>query len=232
MVSKIRTSNKADWVLESITVIAHHCPLTEIDRYLDMKRMLIVPLLAVASMATAQDEPPVDLYPRVQVQTTVGSFVVELDARRAPFSVKNFVQYVNNGFYEGTIFHRVIDGFVAQGGGFTTEFEVKPPLDSIPNESGNGLQNRRGAIAMARTNDPHSADSQFYINLADNSALDPKPARWGYAVFGEVVEGMEVVDAIARVPTGPAGPFDRDAPQTSIVIERAVVLKSTLTDEQ
>ena len=115
------------------------------------------------------------------------------------------MQYVEEGFYTGTIFHRVINGFVIQGGGYTAELEAKPTREPVPNESGNGLSNRRLTIAMARTSEPHSADSQFYINLADNLELDPKPTRWGYAVFGQIVEGVDVVDDIGYRPTGPAG---------------------------
>ncbi len=158
---------------------------------------------------------------RVVFETTAGRFVVELDAHRAPLTVDNFFGYVDDGFYDGTIFHRVIAGFVAQAGGFTESLEQKPTRDPIPNESGNGLSNARGTIAMARTGDPHSATSQFYINLVDNTRLDPNPQRWGYAVFGRVVEGLEIVDAIAQSPTGPAGMFPRDVPRTAIVISRA-----------
>lgn len=161
----------------------------------------------------------------VRIETSMGDFVVELDAVRAPLTVANFLEYVRAGHYEGTIFHRVVGNFVAQGGGYDEEFAEKPTRPDIPNESGNGLSNRRGTIGMARTSNPHSANAQFYINLTDNPTLDPQPSRWGYAVFGRVVEGMEVVDAIGAVATGEVGPFDKDAPLKPIVIRRIVVVE-------
>lgn len=174
-------------------------------------------LLAWAPMVLAGD------FPRVRFETTAGNFVVELDDERAPLTVANFMQYVKDGFYEGTVFHRIIANFVIQGGGYTPDFEAKPTRSGIPNEAGNGLQNRRLTIAMARTNDPHSANSQFYINLADNLDLDPKPTRWGYAVFGQVVEGAEIVDDIGYRPTELKDPF-QNYPAVPVIIERAVVL--------
>lgn len=164
--------------------------------------------------------------PRVRVETSAGAFVVELDAERAPITVKNFLQYVGDGFYENTIFHRVVNGFVIQGGGFTSEMAEKPTRPSIPNESGNGLSNHRGTIAMARTGDPHSADAQFYINLADNVTLDPKPTRWGYAVFGRVVEGLNVVDDIGHRATAVRNQM-QDVPVEAVLIQRVVVVAGT-----
>ncbi|MCC5868207.1 MAG: peptidylprolyl isomerase [Gammaproteobacteria bacterium] len=163
-------------------------------------------------------------FPRVEVETSQGSFVVELDARRAPLTVRNFLGHVADGHYEGTVFHRVVQGFVIQGGGYTADFELKPTTHMVANESGNGLSNRRGTIAMARTPDPHSADAQFYVNLVDNVSLDPNPSRWGYAVFGAVISGMEVVDAIGHVATGAGGPFERDVPQAPVVIREVRLL--------
>lgn len=157
--------------------------------------------------------------PQVRVVTTAGAFVVELDRDRAPLTVENFLSYAREGFYEGTIFHRVIQGFVAQAGGFTTDLQEKSAERSVVNESGNGLSNRRGTIGLARNIEPHSGNAQFYINLADNGDLDPRPTRWGYTVFGTVVEGMEVVDEIGHVPTGPAGSFDRNVPVEGVVIQ-------------
>ena len=125
------------------------------------------------------------------------------------------------GHYDGTIFHRVIPDFMVQAGGHTRDLKPKEREGSVPNESGNGLSNIRGTVAMARTADPHSANAQFFINIADNSRLDPQPERWGYAVFGYVVEGLEVADKIAAVPTGPAGGFEKDVPVAPIVIEKA-----------
>ena len=132
----------------------------------------------------------------------MGSFVIELDTERAPLTVANFLEYVRAGHYNGTIFHRVINNFVAQGGGYDEKYVEKPTRAGIPNESGNGLSNRRGTVGLARTGEPHSGNAQFYINLADNPALDPQASRWGYAVFGRVVEGMNVVDDIGAVATG------------------------------
>jgi cyclophilin family peptidyl-prolyl cis-trans isomerase len=137
--------------------------------------------------------------------------------------VQNFLKHVRGGAYEGTIFHRVISGFVIQGGGFSAELAPKPAQPQIPNESGNGLSNRRGTIAMARTGEPHSADTQFYINLADNDALNPKPTRWGYAVFGEIVDGMNVIDEIGHQATGERNGMS-DVPLKPITIQKATVL--------
>lgn len=163
--------------------------------------------------------------PKVAFDTTHGKIVLELDAAKAPATVANFLRYVRDGHYDGAIFHRVIPGFMAQGGGFDTEFNQLPTREPVANESKNGLSNARGTIAMARTSDPHSATAQFFINLVDNPRLDGSPERWGYTVFGRVVEGMETVDAIARVPTGPGGPFPTDVPQAPVVIKSATVIE-------
>ena len=198
-----------------------------------MKRCVLALTLALTSTLTSAivgDEstplaPPADA-PRVRFDTSMGSFVVRLDKERAPLTVENFLQYVRDGHYAGTVFHRIIDNFVAQGGGYTAEYKLKQPLRAeIVNEAGNGLTNRRGTIAMARTGTPHSANCQFYLNLADNPDLDPLPTRWGYAVFGEVVEGMDVVDRIGHVATGAAGELTKDAPLKAIVIEKVQVLQ-------
>ncbi len=167
--------------------------------------------------------------PRVTIQTNLGDIVVALDRERAPATVENFLRYVKEGFYDGTIFHRVIDGFMIQGGGFTRDFQRKETHPPIRNEADNGLRNRRGTIAMARTSNPHSATAQFFINVADNSFLDhtrPTPNGWGYAVFGKVVEGMDVVDRIRKTPTGAGGPFPRDVPRSEIVIRKMVLQQS------
>ncbi len=160
----------------------------------------------------------------VRVTTTLGSFEIELNGLRAPLTIENFIQYAREGHYEGTIFHRVIQGFVAQTGGFTVELEEKPAERTVANESGNGLSNLRGSVGLARTNDPHSGGSQFYINLADNLDLNPRPTRWGFTVFGTIVEGMEVVDEIGHRPTGAAGQFERNVPLEPIVIEQIELL--------
>ena len=140
-------------------------------------------------------------YPQVEIVTTSGTFTIELDRNRAPISVENFLNYVEEGFYTNTIFHRVIEGFVIQSGGYTAEFDMKETKPEIVNESGNGLNNRRMTLGMARSNEPHTASSQFYINLIDNFSLNPMPTRWRYTVFGEVISGFEVVDAIGQNAT-------------------------------
>lgn len=159
--------------------------------------------------------------PRVLISTSQGDMVVELADERAPLTVSNFLQYVEDDFYDGTIFHRVIEGFMIQGGGFSDTYKRKSTRPAIPNEANNGLRNQRYTISMARTNAPHSATAQFFINSQDNGNLDhqgPTARGWGYAVFGRVVEGQEIVDTISQVPTGPGGPFSRDAPRKPIVI--------------
>ncbi len=162
----------------------------------------------------------------VKLQTSKGDIVIELNEDKAPVTAENFLQYVNDGFYDGLIFHRVIPDFMIQGGGMTADITEKANKAPIKNEASNGLKNDRGTIAMARTNDPHSATSQFFINLADNEFLNYKGSdNPGYAVFGKVVEGMDVVDEIAEVKTGRSGRHD-DVPTEPIVIEKA-----TLTDE-
>jgi cyclophilin family peptidyl-prolyl cis-trans isomerase len=185
---------------------------------------LILGLLLAAASAFAQAPAADDPTPRVRVRTNLGSFVIELDRTRAPLTVAAFLENVEKGHYNGTIFHRVVQGFVAQAGGYTVDMELKPTSGTVVNESGNGLSNMRGTVGLARTNEPHSGTTQFYINLADNLDLNPRPTRWGYAVFGHVVEGMEVVDEIGHVPTGPGGPFDRNVPVEPITIESIEIL--------
>ena len=173
-------------------------------------------------------EAPAAANPRVALRTTMGDIVIELYPDKAPKSVENFLQYVADKHYDGTIFHRVIDGFMVQGGGFTADLKQKPTRAPIVNEANNGLSNARGTVAMARTNDPNSGTSQFFINVVDNTRLDHVSPEngftWGYAVFGKVVEGMEVVDRIKAVETAPAGPLPKDVPKTAIVINSAEVL--------
>jgi len=179
-------------------------------------------LLAEEAAAAA----PLPDYPRIEVETNAGNFVLELFTSRAPLTVANFIQYVNSGFYQGTVFHRIVGGFVAQAGGYDVDYKLKATGPMVPNEAGNGLSNRRGFVAMARTAEPHSADSQFYINLADNLALDPRPTRWGYTVFGRVIQGMEVIDEIGYRATGP-GPvpnLTKDVPAEPIVITKMTLL--------
>jgi cyclophilin family peptidyl-prolyl cis-trans isomerase len=161
---------------------------------------------------------------RVRVTTNLGSFVIELQRDRAPLTVENFLGYVRSGHYTNTLFHRVISGFVIQGGGVGTDFKARPAQKPIPNEAGNGLKNLRGTVGLARAAGPHTGDCQFYVNVADNGDLDPLPTRWGYAVFGRIVEGMEVVDRISVAPTGAIGPFKQDAPLRPVIIEKAELL--------
>jgi cyclophilin family peptidyl-prolyl cis-trans isomerase len=184
---------------------------------------------AAPAPAPATEQPAAPA-PRVALNTNLGRIVIELDAAKAPKSAENFLQYVRDGFYAGTVFHRVIPGFMAQGGGFTADLQLKPTRAAIPNEANNGLSNLRGTVAMARTNDPHSATAQFFINVVDNQRLDfvsEQDGLWGYAVFGKVVEGMEVVDRIVTIPTGGQGPLPSAVPMEPVVIESAELLADT-----
>ena len=179
--------------------------------------LLLLCLLLLSVPALAADNP------RVKFTTSEGEFVVELYPDKAPATVTNFLKYVDDSYYDSTIFHRVIRNFMIQGGGFTPDFRRKPTRAPILNEADNGLKNERGTIAMARTFEPHSATAQFFINVRDNPDLDhssPTPRGWGYAVFGRVVEGMDVVDRIRDIPTGSAGPFPSDVPRRTVVIKR------------
>jgi cyclophilin family peptidyl-prolyl cis-trans isomerase len=164
---------------------------------------------------------------RVRVTTNLGAFVIELQRDRAPLTVENFLGYVRGGYYTNTLFHRVISNFVIQGGGVGPDYKTKPANKPIPNEAGNGLKNLRGTVGLARASGPHSGDCQFYVNVADNADLDPLPTRWGYAVFGRIVEGMEVIDRISVSPTGAAGPFKQDAPLQQVVIQKVELLADT-----
>ena len=182
-----------------------------------------VTVLLLLSFAAALAADKVPAHPHIEMVTSLGTVKLELDGKQAPLTVAHFLKLVESGFYEGTIFHRVIPGFMAQGGGHTPGLKLKETDDTIPNESGNGLMNVRGTIAMARTGDPHSANSQFVINVADNVRLDPSKdpvrGRWGYTVFGAVIEGMEVVDEIVNSKTGPGGEFSKDVPLVPIIIK-------------
>lgn len=163
--------------------------------------------------------------PRVALDTTAGTIVIELASQQAPKTVANFLEYVRGGQYDNTIFHRVMSGFMIQGGGYKPDLGEKPTRAPIPLESKSGLTNKRGTVAMARRGDPNSATSQFFINVVDNASLDyPNPDGHGYAVFGKVIEGMDVVDKIRAVPTTASGPH-ANLPQTPIVIKTARILK-------
>jgi len=184
--------------------------------------MMLVPAVLLAVEATKPA-------PRVRVETTKGTIVLELYPDKAPKTVANFLEYVQTGHYIGTIFHRVIPGFMIQGGGVTATYQGKPLRPPVANEAGNGLKNQRGTLAMARTSEVDSATAQIFINLKDNAFLDHKdetPQGFGYCVFGKVVEGMSVVDAIAAVPTGPGGPFAKDVPKEALMITKAILVEA------
>jgi len=162
--------------------------------------------------------------PQVELKTSLGAIVVELDADKAPLTVENFLQYVKDGHYDGTVFHRVIPGFMIQGGGFTTDFKEKPTRAPVRNEAGNGLRNATGTLAMARRPDPHSATAQFFINVSDNNSLNfrfPTQEGYGYTVFGKVVKGMDIVQRIVQVPTGPGPAPHANVPVKPVLIEQA-----------
>lgn len=182
-----------------------------------MKKMILWTLMLCLPLAVSAEEAP-----RVNLKTSLGDIVVELDPAKAPKSTENFLEYVDSGFYNGTIFHRVIDGFMVQGGGFTADLQKKDTREPIENEAKNGLKNDRGTIAMARTNDPHSATAQFYINSVDNDSLNQGRAPgWGYAVFGKIVTGMDVVDEISKVKTG------RQKYMSNVPVEPVKILEAT-----
>lgn len=191
-----------------------------------LRRALLGGVLAAATLSgTSLSAFAQDARPQVQFKTSAGNFVVELNPKAAPKTVENFLQYVNSGFYNGTIFHRVIGNFMIQGGGFTPEMNEKPTRAPIPIESQNGLKNVTGTIAMARTSNPNSATAQFFINVKDNASLDyPNPDGYGYAVFGKVVSGMDTVEKIKGVATTRKGMY-QDVPATPVVIESASVVK-------
>lgn len=182
-------------------------------------------LLSFSSLAQALDIQSDTIYPKVKLETSMGNIIVELDRKRAPITVDNFLTYVVKGHYDNTLFHRIIPGFVVQGGGLNPQLEEKPYGEPIVNESGNGLSNSLGSIAMARDDNPHSATAQFYFNVGDNKRLDPSKRRWGYAVFGEVVEGMEVLEAMSEVETQINTKLGwADFPVTPIILNKATLL--------
>ncbi|MFQ5610062.1 MAG: peptidylprolyl isomerase [Woeseiaceae bacterium] len=187
-----------------------------------MRNTLIALTLTLVFATTSAAEKLLP-HPQIVMETSMGTIRIELDGKEAPMTVAHFVELAEAGFFDGLIFHRVIDGFMIQGGGYTPDFKAREDEATIANESGNKYSNVRGTIAMARTGDPHSANSQFFINLVDNSRLDPQKdvvrGRWGYTVFGYVVSGMEIVDAIAQVEKAPQEGFP-DAPVVPIVIKK------------
>jgi peptidyl-prolyl cis-trans isomerase B (cyclophilin B) len=202
-----------------------------------MRSLVLVGMLPLVCLS-AQAAPPststpkqgvtsMSTNPRVKMTTSLGDIVITLDAAKAPKTVANFLAYVNDGFYNGTIFHRVIDGFMVQGGGFEPGLKQKPTKANVENEANNGLKNNKYTLAMARTSDPHSATAQFFINVANNDFLNhtaPTAQGWGYAVFGEVTEGKDIVDKMRAVATANSG-FHQNVPTTDLVITKAVVLE-------
>jgi cyclophilin family peptidyl-prolyl cis-trans isomerase len=200
--------------------------------------MSIQPRTRIAALATLllsvmllhgearADEPN----PQVKVTTNLGEFVIEVRQDRSPLTAANFLRYVREGFYSGTVIHRVVANFVIQGGGHdATTYSLKATHENVFNESGNGLQNKRGTVGMARGDAPHSGNAQFYVNLVDNPDLDPVSTRWGYTVFGRIVQGMDVIDHIGETPTGSIGPFKSDAPLKPLIIQNMEILAAGAT---
>jgi cyclophilin family peptidyl-prolyl cis-trans isomerase len=182
-------------------------------------------LLLLAGLLVQTKAPAADQATQVRVSTNMGDFVVELMPDRAPLTVANFLRYVREGYYSGTLIHRVVANFVIQGGGHSaSDLKLKPVHDPVNNEAGNGLQNKRGMVGLARGESAHSGNAQFYVNLVDNPDLDPLPTRWGYAVFGRVVQGMDVVDRIGVTPTGASGPFKSDTPLKPVILEKVEIV--------
>lgn len=180
-------------------------------------------MLCITPFAIAEDRP------QVMIETNMGNILLELNPKAAPITVENFLNYVNSGYYSNTIFHRVIKDFMLQGGGFTTDFAKKETDKGIKNEANNGLENVRGSVAMARTTVPNSATSQFFINTVNNRFLNyssPTPRGWGYAVFAQVIDGMDVVDEIRNLKTGSGGPFRKDVPKQEVVMTKVYVVNN------
>jgi len=190
-----------------------------------MKKLTLLPALLGLLLSVQSQAANIE---RVRVTTNLGEFVIEMQRDRAPLTVENFLGYVRADGYRNTLFHRVIANFVIQGGGVTTEFKSAPTSKPIANEAGNGLKNLRGTVGLARASGPHSGDRQIYVNVADNADLDPLPTRWGFAVFGRVVEGMEVVDRISVSPTGAMGPFKQESPMQPVIIQKIELLTDGL----
>ena len=183
-----------------------------------MHRLLLLAFALLSSIAAFAANP------QLEVKTSLGTISIELYEDKAPKSVENFLQYAKDDFFNGTVFHRVIPGFMIQGGGFTPDMKQKATRAPVTNEARNGLKNQTGTLAMARTSDPHSATAQFFINLKDNGFLDyPGRDGWGYTVFGKVVQGFDIVQKIAMVPTGNAGPH-QNVPNTPVIIESVKLL--------
>ena len=203
-------------------------PLKTVTPVLLMAFALLMPTAAV--QAQTNEQPASDPLPKVRMVTSEGAIELQLRPDVAPETVDNFLQYAEDGFFDGTIFHRVIPGFMIQGGGFESGMKQKPTRAPIKNEANNGLSNKTGTLAMARTMEPHSASAQFFINVKDNDFLNhsgKNPQGWGYAVFGKVTYGMAVMDNMANVQTGSGGPFQTDAPQKQIIIMKVSEVKTS-----
>src|ERR1700720_1675546 len=232
---KLTILNKAPRACRpAIESAAGACPSSQATEY----SMPIQPRTRIAALATLllsvmllhgearADEPN----PQVKVTTNMGEFVIEVRQDRSPLTAANFLRYVREGFYSGTVIHRVVANFVIQGGGHdATTYALKATHENVFNESGNGLQNKRGTVGMARGDAPHSGNAQFYVNLVDNPDLDPVSTRWGYTVFGRIVQGMDVIDHIGETPTGSIGPFKSDAPLKPVIIEKMEVVAAGAT---
>jgi peptidyl-prolyl cis-trans isomerase A (cyclophilin A) len=187
-------------------------------------RIGLLASLLLASLLLSAASRAAEPTTQVRVTTNMGEFVIEVRNDRAPITAANFLRYVREGFYTNTLLHRVIANFVIQGGGHdATSLQLKPTHENVFNESGNGLQNKRGTVGLARGESPHSGNAQFYVNLVDNPDLDPVPTRWGYTVFGRVVQGMDVIEHIGETPTGSMGPFKSDSPLKPVVIEKVEI---------
>jgi cyclophilin family peptidyl-prolyl cis-trans isomerase len=187
-------------------------------------RIGLLASLLLASLLLSAASRAAEPTTQVRVTTNMGEFVIEVRNDRAPITAANFLRYVREGFYTNTLLHRVIANFVIQGGGHdATSLQLKPTHENVFNESGNGLQNKRGTVGLARGETPHSGNAQFYVNLVDNPDLDPVPTRWGYTVFGRVVQGMDVIEHIGETPTGSMGPFKSDSPLKPVVIEKVEI---------
>jgi peptidyl-prolyl cis-trans isomerase A (cyclophilin A) len=201
-----------------------HTP-TRPTRFGFATRAFILALAATVVLLAQPTAQAVEASQLVKITTNMGDITIEMLPDRAPLTVQNFLRYVKEGYYTNTLIHRVVSNFVIQGGGHdATSYQLKPVHDSIFNESGNGLQNKRSMVGLARSDAPHSGNSQLYINLVDNPDLDPIPTRWGYAVFGRVVQGMDVVDRIGVTPTGAFGPFKSDAPLKPVIIQKVELI--------
>jgi cyclophilin family peptidyl-prolyl cis-trans isomerase len=188
-------------------------------------RISLIAGLLLGSLLLSGTSRAADQTTQVRVTTSLGEFVIEVYNDRAPLTAANFLRYVREGFYSNTLIHRVVANFVIQGGGHdATTMQLKPTHENVFNESGNGLQNKRGTVGLARAGPPHSGNAQFYVNLVDNPDLDPVPTRWGYTVFGHIVQGMDVIDRIGETPTGATGPFKSDAPLKPVIIQKIEII--------